>query len=102
MWIFQWFITFFVYSFPLEYIRELITFILLHKDFASIKLALAIMDILAASLLKIEDRDQFEDNFIMLVEQLKDYKYCQKHLPLKEILEKAEEIDDSPFRKANP
>ena len=59
MWIFQWFITFFVYSFPFEYIKDLVTFILLHKDFASIKLALAIMDILTPSLLKIENRDQF-------------------------------------------
>ena len=94
MWVFQWFITFFIYSFPPQYIRELITFILAHKKFAAVKLALAAMDLIGPELLAVRGKHEFEDAFITLIEQLKDHEYCKSRIPLEEWLERAEAVKD--------
>ena len=43
LWLFQWFITLFVYSFPLSYIQDLLNFIIVKRYFASVRLAIAIL-----------------------------------------------------------
>ena len=43
IWIFQWFMTFFLYSFPLEIVNKFLTFIFEHKKMAHPKLAAALI-----------------------------------------------------------
>jgi hypothetical protein len=46
LWIFQWFITFFIYSFPLSYIQQFLNFIVVKRYFASVRLAVAVVQCL--------------------------------------------------------
>lgn len=46
MWIFQWFICFFIYNLPIEYIFDIYAFILKEKGFALVRLAVSIMILL--------------------------------------------------------
>lgn len=43
VWIFQWYMVFFVFSFPLEYVHQFLTYVFTKKKFAFIKLTLAIV-----------------------------------------------------------
>ena len=46
LWLFQWFLTLFIYSFPLSYIQEFFTFIVVKKSFAAVRIAVAILQTL--------------------------------------------------------
>lgn len=46
LWIFQWFMTFFIYSFPFEIISEIWTYIFLKKELVLVRLAIAIVSLL--------------------------------------------------------
>lgn len=46
LWIFQWFLCFYIYSFPIAFIKPILTFVWEHKELALVKLAVAIMKIL--------------------------------------------------------
>lgn len=50
MWVFQWFLSFFILAFPKEYIRDILNFIFTEKDFALVKIAVAVMKILKTTL----------------------------------------------------
>lgn len=41
MWIFQWFICLFLYNFPLSYASTIISFVMIEKEFAAVRIALA-------------------------------------------------------------
>lgn len=58
MWIFQWFICFYIYNFPIKYIEQIFTFILKYKGFAAIRIAIGIMMTLEPKFASISD--QFE------------------------------------------
>lgn len=84
MWIFQWFLSFFVLSFPKEYIRDMFTFILTEKEFAPVRIAVAVMLVLRDTLESFQEA--FEDEFITCIERLKDIKYAIQVVPLDKIL----------------
>lgn len=46
LWIFQWFLTLFIYSFPIGYIPHFLTFIVVKKRFAAVRIAVAIVQTL--------------------------------------------------------
>lgn len=46
LWVFQWFICLFIYSFPRIYMSDILTFIWREKGFACIRLALALIKLL--------------------------------------------------------
>lgn len=43
LWIFQWFITLFLYSLPVSYIQDLLNFIVVKRYFAAVRLAVGIV-----------------------------------------------------------
>ncbi len=53
MWIFQWFITFFIYSFPIQYIEKIFTYIFENKHFSMVKLAVAIVLVMKKDILNL-------------------------------------------------
>jgi hypothetical protein len=93
MWIFQWFLSFFALSFPKEYIKEMITFILNEKEFAAVRIAVAVMMVLRDTLESFQEA--FEDEFITCIERLKDIKYAVQVVPLDSILSEAKKISPS-------
>lgn len=92
MWLFQWFICLFLYNLPLAYAPSIISFVIVEKGFALVRIALA--TIMGVNLLLRGASDQLEDEFVQCLESLKDEEYCLKNLPLSEIISTATTIEE--------
>lgn len=57
IWIFQWFMTFFLYSFPVEFVKKFFDYIICKKQFALVTLALGIVNCLKADINNMKDPD---------------------------------------------
>jgi hypothetical protein len=41
MWVFQWFICLFIYNFPLTYASSIVSFVMMERGFALVRIAIA-------------------------------------------------------------
>jgi hypothetical protein len=87
--LFQWFLTLFIYSFPLSYIQDLLNFIVVKRHFAAVRLAVAILQCLEKY---ISGKNMKEDSFVECFDLLKNEEFCRKFLPLETIIKKAQKI----------
>lgn len=62
MWVFQWFITFFIYSFPIAYIQDMIAFVAEEKQLAVVKLGIGVIKCLESLLMSFHETQ--EDEYI--------------------------------------
>jgi hypothetical protein len=90
LWLFQWFITLFIYSLPLSYIRDIFNFIIVKRYFATIRIAVAILQSLEKYMANVSSIK--EDGFIECFELMKNEDFCRKYLPLEGILRRAQKI----------
>ena len=72
LWIFQWFMTFFIYSFPLYLVREFLIEFLTFKGFYLPKIAYGIVIELENDIIEC----QSEIYFLKLCERLKTSEFC--------------------------
>lgn len=54
LWLFQWFISLFLYSFPIEFVKKVWDFILCKKEMAVVLIALGIIKSIKKELIEIQ------------------------------------------------
>ena len=86
VWIFQWFISLFVYCFPLSYLMEMINFMIVKRFLAPVRLAVGIVQCLEPYLLQLP---RGEDAILECFELLRSEEFCEHYLPLKSVLKAA-------------
>ncbi len=84
IWIFQWFISLFLYSFPTEYVKKFWDFIILKKELSIVLIALGIVRCLKSDILALKNPDEFE--FLQLFENTKEYNFCKSKLDSKKMI----------------
>ena len=60
IWIFQWFISFFLYSFPVQFAKGMWDFIICRKEFSMVFLALGIVKCLKRDILAMVNPDEVD------------------------------------------
>ncbi len=98
MWIFQWFITLFLYNFPLEFTKRLWDFTICKKEFAPVLISLGIIKALKNEIMEIDIHDEID--FMEFTEQFRDIEFCRQFLDLKKIFGFANSITKSEIDKA--
>lgn len=105
IWIFQWFISMFLYNFPLEVVKHLWDFILSKKDFAPVLVALGIIKVLRKAILTLEINDEMD--FLEFINLTKEQEFCLRSLDFKKIFSFANsvtklELDRAVMQTQNP
>lgn len=59
IWIFQWFISMFLYSFPTEHVKRFWDYIILKKELSVVLIALGIVRCLKSEILSLKNPDEF-------------------------------------------
>jgi hypothetical protein len=90
LWIFQWFLTLYLYNFPLDFSKRIWDFIISKKDLAPVLIALGIIKALKNEIMEMKLDDEID--FLEFIEQFRDASFCKTFLDLKKIFSFANSI----------
>ena len=90
LWLFQWFISLYLYNFPLEFVKKVWDFIICKKEMAVVLIALGIIKSLKKEILEVDFQDEID--FLDFVNQFKNIEFVKKYLNLKKIFTYANSI----------
>lgn len=98
IWIFQWFISFFLYSFPAGFVKRMWDFIICKKEFSMVLIALGIVKCLKKDMMNLINPDEVD--FFEYFTNLKDLEFCEVKIDLKKVITYANSINKHEINQA--